>query len=240
MQTQQLFSQSTELLKQIYHAPFTMGVSQGTLPRKAFKFYVEQHVLYLQNYAKNLIVLSERFKNNSFIAEQLHTLADETMNHEHEIHHHFLHATRAFTFYTPIPPNKIPLIHEYTNFLQHITKEGDLNAAFAAITASPWVYLQMGRHLEREKNTIITHVSEYKAWIQTYKPNAPFERMVDGLKRSLSDLITDIPESSKKAERITQAFMMPVAFECRFFAIAGQFAPMMKESGATLIQENQP
>jgi len=227
-----LYRSATPLLAAIYQLPFNKQLAEGTLARKSFKFYVEQDLLYLATYtllvkkvAQQFEKLAESNQNSKYarFSETLFLFNKETIAYEEELRQKFL-STRAFTLMFPEPPQKIPVLDAQTTQMLAIADRLDepffLTQAMVLITACPWVYLQIGKFLEREKILPITHIPDYKTWVQSYAPNSPFEDSVDDLKRILADVLAPIPEKSDEEQELLNLFLKAIQFEHDFFLAA--------------------
>lgn len=227
-----LYRAATPLLAKIYQLPFNIQLAEGSLTRKSFKFYIEQDLLYLATYSHLVKKTADHFKEQATVtlnskyarfSETLLKFNQETIVYEETLRQKFL-SNRAFTLIQPEPAQKIPILETQTQEIRSIVDDIDkplfLAKAMVLITACPWVYLQIGKHLERNPIQPIAHVQDYKDWIQSYKPDSAFEDSVDELKRMLADILTPIADGSHEEQEILALFLKAIQFEHDFFSAA--------------------
>jgi thiaminase (transcriptional activator TenA) len=157
-----LWDSIEDIYAAIIEHPFVSGLTDGTLDREAFLFYVVQDAHYLRDYARALSVCAARAPREADI-RMFAEHAAGAIAVERELHAGFFadagldEATVAAT--EPAPTNLA-----YTSYLLATAHGGSFAEALGAVLPCYWIYWEVGKALlERGSPN-----SCYRRWIDTY------------------------------------------------------------------------
>lgn len=191
--------------------PFVRALADGSLDPKIFRFYQIQDAKYLESFSDACAILSTRVTDPEdklwlidaarmalVVESQLHMGYGKTLGYDAN--------TIAET--EPTPNNLA-----YQNHMISSVVKGSVVEGFAAIAPCPWLYIDLGQHLLKEKGTI-SDDHPYASWLLMYSDPGFNEYMTNLLARlqkyaDLSD------EDSKK--RAVVAFQQSCNYEWMFW-----------------------
>ena len=157
-----LWNSITPTYRAILAHPFLTGLTDGTLDRNAFLFYVIQDALYLDRFARALSVTAARAPRRDDTAllnrHALGALAVERSLHEGFVADFGLTPEAAAA--TPMAPTNLA----YTSYLLATTHSGSFAEALGALLPCYWIYLEVGKELLAKGSP---HPL-YGRWIATY------------------------------------------------------------------------
>jgi thiaminase/transcriptional activator TenA len=152
--------------KPIYDAilahPFLSGLTDGTLGRSAFAFYVAQDAHYLRGYARALSLVSAKAHDATEIA-LFATHAAQAVEVERSLHEELLGALG-------LDPSEIdrteiaPTTAAYVDHLIASCATGSYADAIAAVLPCYWIYAEVGRTL----SVVGSPDPAFSRWIDTY------------------------------------------------------------------------
>jgi thiaminase/transcriptional activator TenA len=158
----QLWASIEGTYKQILDHPFLTGLTDGTLPDEAFRYYVLQDAHYLRSYAKALAVCSAKATDEQDII-MFAQHAAEAIVVERSLHAGFIAdfgLTEQEAAAVPVQPTTLA----YTSYLLAATQNGSFAEAVATVLPCYWIYAQVGTALlERSSPNPL-----YARWIDTY------------------------------------------------------------------------
>ncbi len=192
--------------EKILEQPFIQELSNGTLPREVFDFYLIQDDLYLLEYGRVLAGIASRLDNKDFAEAFLHFTKD-TMDVERGMHETFLKGVAKAT--EPSPTCRL-----YTSFLLNSLYTKPIEVAVAAVLPCFWVYQKVGEHILSISSV---ENNPYKEWINTYGG----EEFDNSAKLALSigdELAAHCTEEQRKA--MTEAYVMCTRMEWLFWQSA--------------------
>ncbi|MCO6009994.1 TenA family protein [Actinoallomurus purpureus] len=163
-----VWKRSAQLVRAIHEHPFNTALSDGTLDRERFAFYIVQDARYLEAFSRALAVASARATDTDdavFFAESAHAaLAAERTLHAGYIEEFGLTADDLAGIDTS------PTCLGYSSFLQATALADPYPVLAAAVLPCFWVYQDVGTTLL--KNTAGVEDHPYRAWIATYSDPA--------------------------------------------------------------------
>jgi thiaminase len=125
--------------------PMVAEIGAGTLPHAMFRFYFEQNISYLREYARAIAFAAAGTADRgalSVLARFLVQIADVEIP-----------ANEAFLSRLGGSPGSsvpmLPTTYAYTRHLLDATSRGGLAVALAALLPCQWSYGEIGRHLAR-------------------------------------------------------------------------------------------
>jgi thiaminase (transcriptional activator TenA) len=160
--TGELWRSITGIYDAILAHPFLTGLTDGTLPRQAFAFYVQQDALYLRSYADALAAVAGRAPDEAG-REMFGRHAAGAIAVEQELHGSLL----ADLGLDPDPAGATepaPTTLAYTSFLRATTGGGCYADGVSAVLPCYWIYWEVGKELLRRGSPD----PRYQRWIDTY------------------------------------------------------------------------
>lgn len=142
--------------------PFVRGLTDGSLPREAFRFYAVQDALYLRDFARALSVAAARAPREEWII-MLNEHAAGALTVERTLHESFFKdfgLSPAAVAATPLAPTN----QAYTAYLLTVAYGRPFHEAIAALLPCYWIYWEVGKTLERAGS----RDPLYTRWIGTY------------------------------------------------------------------------
>ena len=162
MLTARLWRSIEPIYAAILEHPFLTGLTDGSLPRDAFRFYVIQDAHYLREYAKALAVLAGRAHTEDAVLT-LARHAAGAIEVERSLHDSFFRdfdLSPAAVAATPLAPTTVA----YTSYLLAAAHGGSFAEGLAAVLPSYWIYREVGQELLRRGSPDPL----YQRWIATY------------------------------------------------------------------------
>jgi thiaminase/transcriptional activator TenA len=183
--TDELWASIDGVFAAIVRHPFVRGLTDGSLPRDSFRFYVIQDALYLREFARGLSLAAARAPDDDWII-MFNEHAAGALKVERALHESFFKdfgLTPAQVAATPLAPTNLA----YTNYLLAVAYGAPYHEAVAALLPCYWIYWEVGKHLERSGSANPL----YARWIGTYASDefgdvvravlAATDRLADGL-----------------------------------------------------------
>jgi thiaminase/transcriptional activator TenA len=146
----------------ILRHPFVTGLTDGSLPPEAFRFYVVQDAHYLRDYARALSVAAARAPEERDI-EMFAQHAAGAIAVERSLHEGFFAEwgmTEEDVARTPLAPTTLA----YTSYLLATAYAGSFPELLAAVLPCYWIYWEVGKALLAEGSPDPL----YARWIETY------------------------------------------------------------------------
>ena len=141
---------------------FVTGLTDGTLPEEAFRFYVVQDALYLTRYARALSICAAKSPGERDV-EMFNQHAAGAMAVERSLHEGFfadLHLSVDEVRSTPLCATNLA----YTSYLVVTAYGGSFAEALGAVLPCYWIYWEVGKALAARGSA---HPL-YQRWIDTY------------------------------------------------------------------------
>jgi len=169
--TQKLWSSIEDVFSAILNHPFINGLTSGDLSVEAFKYYVIQDSLYLRDFSRALSRLASRSRDENLIS-MFSEHAKTAIEVEKSLHRSFL-AEWGLSEEEIVRISPSPVNYAYTSHLLRTVAEESYEEAVAAVLPCYWIYLEVGKHLEKKGSPNPL----YKRWIDTYS-SATYENIV--------------------------------------------------------------
>lgn len=152
------WEKTSHIYNAIINHPFNVELMQGTLDKKKFAYYVEQDVLYLQDFSKCHAILSAKVPQeyaNIFLKYAEYTLiAEQELVHKYFKEIFQLKETRLIT----------PATISYTSYMLKTCLNESLEVGLASLLPCFWIYREVGLHIKKFSNKN----NPYYRWIKTY------------------------------------------------------------------------
>lgn len=194
-----------------FEHPFVRALAEGTLEAERFKFYQMQDARYLEAFADACSLISTRCVGPSdklwFIEAARLALVVEA-----ELHAGY-GARLGYTAKDIAALALSPSNRAYQDHMVAAAQRGTLVEAVAALTPCPWLYTELGRHLERQLGTIPDD-HPYADWLRTYA-DAGFVEYTNDLLARLERFAEGHDEAART--RAQEAFAVSARYEWMFW-----------------------
>jgi len=206
--SERLWASIASIFRAILDHPFIEGLSDGSLDRAAFRFYVVQDALYLTQYARALSLCAARAPHETAI-QMFAEHAAGAIVVERQLHESFFSdfgLTEDQVRRTEMAPTNLA----YTSYLLAAGHGGSFPEALGAVLPCYWIYWEVGKVLlERGSPDPL-----YRRWIETYGGDE-FAAVV----RAVLRLTDEIGESLSAVEetKVVEHFRTTARFEWMFW-----------------------
>ena len=160
--TRELWAAMAPIYDAILRHPFLTGLTDGSLPREAFRFYAVQDALYLREFARALSLAAARAPEDDWIV-MFNEHAAGALKVERSLHESFFKEfglAPGAVAATPLAPTNVA----YTSYLLAVAYGSPYHEALAALLPCYWIYWEVGKTLERAGSPDPL----YARWIATY------------------------------------------------------------------------
>lgn len=209
--TDQLHMSASDLWQQSFDHPFIHQISDGTLPKAIFRFYLLQDRYYLSEFGK----LHERVAakvadptGKQFLLSSAQGLKDgEIAVREGFFETLGISANEVAT--TPIAPTA----YNYVNHMYAELDRGTPGRAIAGLLPCYWLYNEIGKRLEAAGSPDPL----YQRWIDTYGSDA-YTTSVNQMITLTDQTAAAVSEEERTA--MTESFVRSSAYELAFWQMA--------------------
>ena len=160
--TGELWASITPIYATILRHPFLRGLTDGSLSREAFQFYVIQDAHYLRDFARALSIAAARAPREDWIIT-LNEHAAGALRVERSLHETFFRdfgLNEKDVAATPLAPTNLA----YTSYLLAVAYGAPFHEGLAALLPCYWIYWEVGKELERAGS----RDPLFARWIATY------------------------------------------------------------------------
>lgn len=198
-----LWSEVREVFNAIISHRFIEELSKGSLDEEVFKHYVIQDALYLDEYSRILATLAGKAPKEEWVE----VFAEDSiaiLEFEKTLHNEYFSIwgiTSENLRETPLTPTNMG----YVNHLWRTVLLNEFPVGVAAVTPCYWIYLEVGRHLEKAGSS---H-KLYSKWISLYssKEYAKYvERVLEILDEVLSSTNADLWSRALRAFKLSSIY----------------------------------
>jgi thiaminase/transcriptional activator TenA len=204
------WQRTTELRAAIHGLKFNRELTAGTLDEARFRFYIEQDALYLDQYARILVMAGARGPDGATL-RLFGECALEAVAVEQALHGQYL--TRLGAGPAPVEPS--PDCLSYTSFLLATAYHEPWEVLMAALLPCFWIYWDVGNAIAREAAAD----NKYRAWIDTYS-DAAFGDAVRAVIAATDKAAAEATDSVR--DRMMTAFIRSSQYEYLFWDGAWQ------------------
>jgi thiaminase/transcriptional activator TenA len=157
------WQRTTELRAAIHGLKFNRELAAGTLDQARFQFYITQDALYLDQYARILVMAGARGPDGATL-RLFGECALEAVAVEQVLHSQYMTQFGA----DPSDAEPSPDCLNYTSFLLAAAYHEPWEVLMAALLPCFWIYWDVGNAIAREAAAD----NKYRAWIDTYSDEA--------------------------------------------------------------------
>ena len=193
--------------------PFVVGLGNGTLPQRKFKYYILQDRRFLGDLAR-VFAISAKKAPDADSAVRFANLVEETLVVERSLHENYGKQWRLSPKQMAGVPMS-PTNYAYTRHMLHVAESG--SAAEATVVALPcaWIYCEVGQHLLRKGRPPKSH--PYHDWLMLYA--SPEFAEVGRWMREKVDVWAKTTSEAERA-RMEEAFVISSRYEWMFWEMA--------------------
>jgi thiaminase/transcriptional activator TenA len=197
-----------ERYQSILAMPFISELSDGSLPKEKFQFYMAQDSLYLEHFGRAL----------SLIAARAHDIGDalEYMRYAETaiVVENALHESYFKDFGLTERGQMQPACHHYVHFLKSTAALDPVEVAMAAVLPCFWIYKKVGDHIYSHFHS---ESNPYQNWINTYGG----EEFAEAVRKAI-DICDRIAAATTPVirEKMTEAFITAAMMESHFWEAA--------------------
>jgi thiaminase/transcriptional activator TenA len=206
--SQTLWASIGEIYGKILIHPFVSGLTDGSLDKEDFRFYVVQDARYLREYARALSLLAARAPEEQDIL-MFNQHAAGAMEVERALHKGFFRdfgLTEEEFAEIPMAPTNVA----YTSYLLAICYGGSFPEALGATLPCYWIYWEVGKALiERGSPDPL-----YRRWIETYG-GEEFAAVVRAVLALTDRVGQELNEPTKR--RVREHFVTTSRYEWMFW-----------------------
>ena len=159
----QAWQNTAELRAAIHALSFNRELAAGTLDPARFQFYITQDALYLDQYARILVIAGARGPDGATL-RLFGECALQAVAVEQALHGQYLSQFGS----DPLQAEASPDCLNYTSFLLATAYHEPWEVLMAALLPCFWIYWDVGNAIAREA----TADNRYRAWIDTYSDAA--------------------------------------------------------------------
>lgn len=203
--SEQAWDAAKPVYDKILVQPFIQGLTDGTLDREKFIFYIRQDALYLAEYGKVLTGIASKLSKAEHIEAFIHFAGDSIVV-EKVLHESFVNEIASVS--KPVPSPSCLL---YTSFLLRQLANAPVDVIAAAVLPCFWIYKEVGDY-------ILGHQTKgenpYQDWINTYGGEA-FGESVNTAIAICDELASKCTEEQRQA--MTEAYVMCSKMEWMFW-----------------------
>ena len=206
-----LWASGTETYAAILRHPFITGLSDGTLSREAFGYFIVQDSHYLRSYSRALALVSARATRDDEV-EMFARHAAEAVAGEQALHAVLLEELGL----TRADVDRIgagPTTTAYMSYLMAVCATGSYAEGIAAVLPCYWIYRDVGRELLRASSSDPL----YRTWIEAYGAS-DFDEVVESVLTVADRVGEDLGPAER--ERCRQHFSMTSRYEWMFWDAA--------------------
>ncbi|HXU91062.1 MAG TPA: thiaminase II [Methylomirabilota bacterium] len=192
--TKALWAAMEPIYMAILAHPFVRGLTDGSLSRESFRFYVVQDALYLREFARALSVAAARAPVDDWII-MFNEHAATALRVERALHEGFFQQfglTPEAVAATPLAP----VNQAYTSYLLAVAYGAPFHENVAAVLPCYWIYWEVGKALERTGSP----EPLYARWIATYAAEE-FGAVVRAVLAAVDTVATRVGPAEREAMR---------------------------------------
>ncbi len=191
--------------------PFIEGLTDGSLGREAFSYFIIQDSHYLRAYSRALSLVSARAQDEDSVRMfALH--ASNAIDVERELHAGLLVDLGLNAADIERVGSK-PVTTAYMSYLTSVCATGSYAEALAAVLPCYWVYRNVGRELLQRSSPD----PMYATWIAAYG-SAEFDQVVESVLQVTDQLGTDLGQAER--DRCHRHFAATTRYEWMFWDAA--------------------
>lgn len=199
--SEKVWNEVEGIYRNILRLPFVRELTDGTLSRERFEFYISQDALYIDNYSRVLAHIASRIPSKQQSEDFLHFALDGVLV-ERALHQSFIGDSKNEAL--PSPACLLYMNFETAKALDHVEVEA------AAVLPCFWIYQRVGEEIVRNS----AEDNPYRRWIETYAD----ETFAVSTRRAI-EICDELAENTTQRVRdlMTEAFIYAAKMEWMFW-----------------------
>ncbi len=186
--------ESTPIWNALHQHPFITELSEGTLPLDKFRFFLEQDIFYLEEYARCLAMGAAKARSERelrYFTVDLNKVLDAEIPSNRSLLDHVidLGAEDRGGSLAMAPANLA-----YTSYMQALSLRGGSLEIMAALLPCAWSYVEISTALQERTET--TH-PVYRGWIAYFTLPQTVE-MVENMRRDFDAVVVEEAEARRR------------------------------------------
>jgi thiaminase/transcriptional activator TenA len=206
--TGELWAAGESVYRQILVHPFLTGLTDGSLDRESFRFYVVEDAHYLTAFARALSIAASKAPRDEWIVafnrDAIATLEAERALHESYFRDFGLSEEELRS--RPLAPTTLA----YTSYLLATAHGSPFAETLSAVLPCYWIYAEVGKVLARKGSP----QPLYQRWIDNYSSEA-YEKTVETVLGIMDDAAKD--EGPASRGRMIRQFLTTSRYEWMFW-----------------------
>jgi thiaminase/transcriptional activator TenA len=193
--------------------PFVVGLGNGTLPERKFRYYILQDALFLADLARVFATAAQKAPDAES-ASRFAKLAEETLLVERSLHETYGKRWKL----TPRQMSRVqmaPTNYAYTRHMLHVAETGSAMDATVVALPCAWIYCVVGQHFLRNGSPPKSH--PYRDWLMLYG-SPEFAEVAQWMRARVDAWATRASDDEKR--RCEQAFVISSRYEWMFWGMA--------------------
>lgn len=189
----------------IINHPFIKELTDGSLDKKIFTYYIEQDSRYLKYFSKALSIIAVKLEDSTEIKTFL-DFANEAIVVERDVVHGHFKSIFNFEDTNNITTSSLG----YTSELLATAYTKPVEVAMSSVLPCFWVYYEVGKYIY----SISKKYNQYKQWIDTYAGD-DYKKSVDKMINITDTFANNTTE--KIREEMLLSFSHSFVWEYRFW-----------------------
>lgn len=209
--TRVLWNAAEPVYEKTLEHPFLTGLSDGTLPKRRFQFYLVQDSQYLRVFGQALSLLAAKAPDEAWAAT-LNQHAIDTLKAEGALHDSILRSY-GVNSRDAAAAGMAPTAVAYTNHILATASQRPFIEGLAAVLPCYWIYEKVGKHLAVKGSP----AKEYNQWIAMYGDDS-FAASVAAVLQMMNE--TALRDSDEGKRRAVEQFLRSARYEYQFWDMA--------------------
>ena len=208
--------ESTSIWAALHAHPFITELAEGSLPLDKFRFFLEQDILYLEEYARCLAMGAAKSRNE---AELQYFASDLTKVIEAEIPNNRALLDQVIELGADDRGGslgKAPANVAYTSYMHSLAMRGGPLEILASLLPCSWSYAEIA--LALKDRTELTH-PVYGGWI-AYFSEPEYLEVVAGMRRDFDTLVAEEATNETRRREVAEIFATSSRLERSFWEMA--------------------
>jgi thiaminase/transcriptional activator TenA len=205
--TDDLWKSTAAVYDEILRHPFIAELTDGSLPREKFLFYMKQDALYLRDFSRALALTGARIPEAG-AAQAFMGFAHGVFAVERQLHEAYFEE-----YQQSLDAEPAPACFGYTQFLLAAATTESHRVAAAALLPCFWIYREVGNEIVRRAQDRLA-MNPYARWIEMYSG----EGYDESVTRAIA-VVEDLGQEAQGPERIAmhKAFERSARLEWMFW-----------------------
>jgi thiaminase/transcriptional activator TenA len=204
----ELWAAAEPIYRHILIHPFLAGLTDGTLDRAAFRFYIVEDSHYLTEFARALSVAASKAPKDPWIVafdrDAIATLESERLLHESYFHDFGLSEEELRA--RPLAPTTLA----YTSYLLATAWSRPFAETLSAMLPCYWIYAEVGKALRKRRSPDPL----YQRWIDEYGSES-YEATVQAVLGIMDEVAAE--ESASSRANMVRHYVTASRYEWMFW-----------------------